>query len=229
MSGLAEVRRAFAERLAAARKIAAPRVVAAFAAVPREDFVARGPILAEIVGPRGRVLALEIDPVLCAQARKNLRRWPQVEVRHADGTREPSERIDVVWVHGGVTHAQARWLDALAKGGRLAMPLTAVRPLTRLRRVVRDHAGRLLFLERRGDGFAARFDDVCAMQALLGGRDAALQERLRRAYERGGASRVRSLRIERHEEDASCWLHRDGGCLSLRGVEPPHGRELEPG
>jgi protein-L-isoaspartate(D-aspartate) O-methyltransferase len=290
VSDLAAVRRAFAERLAAERGIGSPRVVAAFAAVPREEFLVPGPwltlpdeagyrstpdadprrlyedvavaidasrllnngapgflahifdalsiregetvahigcavgyysaLLAEIVGPGGRVIAVELDPVLCERARHHLRRWPRVEVRHADGTREPCEGVDVVWVHGGVTHPQPRWLEALAPGGRAAMPLTAIRPPTRIRRVIRDHAGRILHLARRSRGFAARFDDICGMQALLGGRDAALQEKLRRAYERGGVARVRSLRTESHEEDASCWMHRAGGCLSYRELEP---------
>jgi protein-L-isoaspartate(D-aspartate) O-methyltransferase len=284
MMELADTRRAFAERLAAERGIRSPRVAAAFAAVPREEFLASGPwlvladesgyrstpdadarrlyedvavaidasrvlnngapgflarafdglvlaegeavahvgcavgyysaILAEIVGSKGRVIAVELDPELCERARRNLRRWPQVEVRHGDGTHEPREDVDVVWVHGGVTHPQPRWLEAVPPGGRLAMPLTAVRPPTRIRRVIRDHAGRMLFLERRASGFAARFDDVCGMQALLGGRDAALQERLRRAYAGGDAASVRSLRTDPHAEAPSCWLHRDGACLS---------------
>ena len=290
MSDLASVRRVFAERLAAERGIGSARVLAAFGAVPREEFLVPGPwlilpdeagyrstpdadprrlyedvavaidaarmlnngapgflarifdalairegetvahigcavgyysaILAEIVGPRGRVIAVELDPELCERARRKLRRWPQVEVRHADGTREPRDGVDVVWVHGGVTHPQPRWLEALSPTGRAAMPLTAIRPATRIRRVIRDHAGRILLLERRNRGFAARFDDVCGMSALLGGRDAALQERLRLAYQRGGVAAVRSLRTERHDEDASCWLHREGGCLSRLEAEP---------
>jgi len=286
MTDLAEMRRAFAERLAAERKLQSARLVAAFAAVPREDFLVPGPwlvladesgyrstpdadparlyddvavaidasrvlnngapgflasvfdalaiepgetvvhigcavgyytaILAELVGPSGRVLAIELDPELCERARRSLRRWRQVEVRHADGTQEPQQPADVVWVHGGVTHPQPRWLDALASGGRCAMPLTAIRPPSRIRRVVRDHAGRILYLERRAEGITARFDETCGMTALLGGRDAALQERLRQAYERGGALQVRSLRRDAHGEDESCWLHRDGACLSRR-------------
>jgi protein-L-isoaspartate(D-aspartate) O-methyltransferase len=289
VSDLPAVRRAFAGRIARERGIRSERVVAAFAAVPREEFLVPGPwlvladeagyrstpdadprrlyedfavaidasrvlnngapgflarvfdalairagetvahigcavgyysaILAEIVGPEGRVIAVELDPELCEKARRNLRRWPQVELRHGDGTREPREGADVVWVHGGVTHPQPRWLEALGPTGRAAMPLTALRPPTRIRRVVRDHAGRILFLERRPRGFAARFDDTCGMQALLGGRDAALQERLRQAYARGGVSEVRSLRTEPHAEDASCWMHRDEGCLSRRAPE----------
>jgi protein-L-isoaspartate(D-aspartate) O-methyltransferase len=289
MTDLAGVRREFAERLAAERGIQSARVVDAFAAVPREEFLVPGPwlvladesgyrstpdadprrlyddiavaidasrvlnngapgflarvfdalaieegetvahigcavgyysaILAEIVGPRGRVLAVELDPELCERARRNLRRWRQVEVRHGDGTQEPREPVDVVWVHGGVTHPQPRWLEAIGPGGRLAMPLTAVRPASRIRRLVRDHGGRILFIERRAQGFSARFDEVCGMTALLGGRDAALQERLRQAYEGGGAPQVRSFRTEPHDEDASCWMHRSGGCLSRRVLE----------
>ena len=176
-------------------------------------------ILAEIVGSRGRVLAVELDPELSERARRNLRRWRQVEVRHADGAEQPEERVDVVWVHGGVTHPQPRWLEAIGPGGRLAMPLTTVRPPSRIRRLVRDHGGRILFIERRTSGFAARFGETCGMTALLGGRDAAIQERLRQAYEGGDVAQVRSFRTEPHAEDASCWLHRDGGCLSRRVLE----------
>jgi protein-L-isoaspartate(D-aspartate) O-methyltransferase len=284
MTDLTALRRAFAERLGSERGIRSPRVVRAFAAVPREDFLAPGPwltlpdgagyrstpdadprhlyedvavaidasrmlnngapgflshvfdrlairegervahigcavgyysaILAEIVGPSGRVIAVELDPALHEMARRNLRRWNQVELRHADGVNEPREDVDVVWVHGGVTHPQPRWLAALGTGGRAAMPITALRPASRIRRVVRDHAGRILYLERRRSGFSALFHDVCGMQALLGGRNVALQERLRLAYANGGFEQVRSFRTDRHVEDASCWVHQDGGCLS---------------
>jgi protein-L-isoaspartate(D-aspartate) O-methyltransferase len=173
-------------------------------------------VLAEIVGPRGRVLAVELDPELCERARRNLKRWRQVEVRHGDGKDEPSEPVDVVFVHGGVTHPQPHWLAAVGVGGRLAMPITAVRPPSRIRRVVRDHAGRILLLERGPAGFAALFGEICGMQALLGGRDPGFQEQLRAAYQAGDVRAVRSLRTDPHAPEASCWAHRDGACLSRR-------------
>ncbi|MEN8161558.1 MAG: methyltransferase domain-containing protein [Myxococcota bacterium] len=286
MSDLSAQRRAFAERLGTEAGVESPRVRAAFATVPREAFLSRGPwlvlpddkgyrstpnadpahlyqdvavaidatrmlnngapgflarlfdalalregervahigcavgyysaILAEIVGPRGRVFAIELDPELCERARRNLDRWRQVEVRHADGREQPQEPVDVVFVHGGVTHAQARWLEAVGVGGRLAMPVTAIRPTSRIRRVIRDHAGRILRLERRPEGFAATVGEICGMQALLGGRDAAFQETLRRAYQGGDFEAVRSLRTDAHPAEASCWAHRDGACLSRR-------------
>jgi protein-L-isoaspartate(D-aspartate) O-methyltransferase len=289
MTDLAGVRATFAAGLGGERGIASSRVLAAFASVPREEFLGAGPwllldtesgyrstpdadprrlyadvaaaidparvlnngapgflarlfdalairegervahvgcavgyysaILAEIVGPRGRVIAVELDPELCERARRNLRRWRQVEVRHGDGIGEPREPVDVVWVHGGVTHPQPAWLEAVGEGGRLAMPITAIRPPSRVRRVVRDHAGRILRLERRAAGWSASFGEICGMQALLGGRDAAFQERLRLAYQAGGADEVRTLRTDAHAEETSCWAHRDGACLSRRSVE----------
>ncbi len=288
MRDLSALRAAFAESLAAEAGVRSPRVLAAFAAVPREAFLGPGPwlvlpdesgyrstpdadperlyrdvavaidaartlnngapgflarlfdalalregervahigcavgyysaILAEIVGPRGRVRAIELDPELCARARRHLKPWRQVEVVHADGTREPQEPVDVVFVHGGVTHPQARWLEAVGIGGRLAMPITAIRPPSRIRRVVRDNAGRILRLERSAGGFAASLGELCGMQALLGGRDVAFQESLRLAYQAGGFEAVRSLRTDPHAAEASCWAHRDGACLSRRAL-----------
>jgi protein-L-isoaspartate(D-aspartate) O-methyltransferase len=42
-------------------------------------------ILAEIVGPRGRVTAIEVDPQLAGRARDNLIPWPHAIVVVADG------------------------------------------------------------------------------------------------------------------------------------------------
>jgi protein-L-isoaspartate(D-aspartate) O-methyltransferase len=290
-SEIAAVRAAFAESLRDKSPGLPARVVAAFATVPREEFVGRGPwltlpdpagyrstpdadvkhvyqdvaialdaarmlnngspgflarliaalevkegervahigcstgyysaILAEIVGPRGRVVAVELAPDLVERARKNLARWKQVEVRHADGALQPSEPADVIFVHAGVTHPQPRWLEMLAPGGRLALALTAILPPSRIRRIVRDHAGWVLIVKRGERGFSARFLEVIGVQALLGGRDAAIQARLREAYsqERGGRPPVASLRVDEHEREPMCWLHEERFCLSRRKAE----------
>jgi protein-L-isoaspartate(D-aspartate) O-methyltransferase len=287
---VAAVRAAFAESLREKSPELSPRIVAAFATVPREDFVGRGPwltlpdaagyrstpdadvqhvyqdvaialdaarmlnngspgflarviaalevkegdrvahigcstgyysaILAELVGPRGRVIAVELAPDLVERARKLLARWRQIEVRHVDGVTQPTEPMDVIFVHAGVTHPQRRWLEMLAPGGRLGMALTAILPPSRIRRIIRDHAGWMLVVKRSERGFAARFLEVMGVQALLGGRDAATQARLREAYarERGTRPPVASLRTDAHEPDASCWLHEEQFCLSRREV-----------
>lgn len=287
-SEIASVRAAFAESLRERYGIASPRLVAAIARVPREDFVGRGPwltlpdpagyrstpdgdvrhvyqdvaialdaarmlnngspgflarvldaldvregervchigcstgyysaILAEVVGARGHVIAVELAPDLVERARKCLARWKQIEVRHADGITQPTEAVDVLFVQGGVTHPQRRWLEALPVGARLALALTALQPPTRIRRIVRDHAGWLLVAKRVDGGFAARFLEVVGIQALLGGRDPEIQQRLRAAYDREHGARppVASLRIDPHAPDASCWLHEATFCLSKR-------------
>jgi protein-L-isoaspartate(D-aspartate) O-methyltransferase len=81
-------------------------------------------VLAEIVGPKGHVTAVEYDEELAARARANLAPWPQVEVVHGDGrTHDPGE-VDVIIVFAGSTHPARLWLDRLAPDGELLMPLT---------------------------------------------------------------------------------------------------------
>ena len=61
-------------------------------------------ILATIVGPAGKVTALEIDPGLAPRARDNLAAWPQVGVIAADGfAYRAEEPADAIVVNAGVT------------------------------------------------------------------------------------------------------------------------------
>lgn len=171
-------------------------------------------IVAELVGPRGRVVAVELDPVLERRAERNLKRYRQIELRHGDGTQLPDEPVDVVFVNAGATHPRPCWLDALRPDGRLAVPLTAIRPASRVRRIVKSNAGRMLFVRRRPGGYDARFGESCAIQALIGGRDPELQKALRAAFEAGGADDVRRLRRDPHDAAPECWLHAAECCLS---------------
>jgi protein-L-isoaspartate(D-aspartate) O-methyltransferase len=82
-------------------------------------------VLAEIVGPQGRVTAVEHDGDLAARARVNVAPWPNVEVVHGDGRTYDAGEVDVIVVFAGSTHPAPLWLDRLAPGGRLLMPLTA--------------------------------------------------------------------------------------------------------
>src|SRR5262245_54613481 len=101
-------------------------------------------VLAEIVGPRGRLIAIEHDAELAARARTNLAPWAQVDVVPADGrTHDPGE-VDAIIVFAGSTHPAPLWLDRLAEGGRLVMPLTG-----------EQGWGFVLRALRRGSEFAA--------------------------------------------------------------------------
>jgi hypothetical protein len=78
---------------------------------------------------------------------------------------------DVILVDGGVTHAQPQWLDRLLPGGRLSLALTAVRPPTRMSRLLRNDVGRLLVVTREGAGFSARFGEGLGISPLYGAKD----------------------------------------------------------
>jgi protein-L-isoaspartate(D-aspartate) O-methyltransferase len=84
-------------------------------------------LLAELVGPTGTVLTLEIDNDLAAAARAGLAAtgYPQVEVICADGADgypagAPSHRIIIT---AGAWDLTSAWWQQLAVGGRIVVPL----------------------------------------------------------------------------------------------------------
>jgi len=177
-------------------------------------------LLGRLVAPDGRVIAYEIAPEIARMARRALRGERCVELRQEDVLEAALPAADVVWVDAGATRVRAGWLDALRPGGRLAVPLTAVRAPIRAARLVRTHIGRVLFVRREPAGFAARFGQGLAIMALHGGRDPDEQRVLDAAYRAGGFEAVRSLRRDPHEPAPECWVHCGDMCLSRR---PPGG------
>jgi protein-L-isoaspartate(D-aspartate) O-methyltransferase len=169
-------------------------------------------VMAHTVGPAGRVLAFEADDALAGAARSNLAAMPWVEVRATAGPEPLGEPFDAILVNVGVTHPLEPWLDALAPGGRMMVPMTSTM-------IPMGNIGKgLVFLITRGaDGaFAARMAGVVAIYSALGIRDADLNARLGKAMMAGpqqwqGISR---LRRDPHEPSPSCWLHADRFCLS---------------
>jgi protein-L-isoaspartate(D-aspartate) O-methyltransferase len=125
-------------------------------------------VLAEIVGPRGHVTAIEIDPALAAQARTNLASWPQVNVIAGDGRVIGDGAFDAVIVFAGCTHPAPQWLDGLVEGGRLLMPLTTD-----------SWSGFLLRVIRRGTCFAAASIGGVGIYPCIDGRDETASQRLK--------------------------------------------------
>ena len=74
-------------------------------------------IMAEAVGPKGRLTAVEVDPGLPSRARKCLEDIDNVEVIEGDGGALPPGRRDAILVHAGVTHLTAAWIESLKPGG----------------------------------------------------------------------------------------------------------------
>jgi protein-L-isoaspartate(D-aspartate) O-methyltransferase len=164
-------------------------------------------ILAELVGPTGEVDGIEIDASLAAKAERNLEAWPAAHVRQGDASEPIGGRWDLIVAFAGATAPHAWWLDGLADGGRLLLPLTAGNFSAR--------GGFMLRLDRRGGGFAARSAGWVGFYPCAGARspegEAALDAAL---ADPAGQQAVRSLRRDAHDKDESCWLHRDGWCLS---------------
>ena len=80
--------------------------------------------------------------------------------------------------------------------------------------------GQSLLVTRRADGqaFAAQLPGYVGIYAFAGVRDLSNAKRIDAAVRRGDMGAVKSLRREAHAEDATCWVHADGWCLSRREV-----------
>lgn len=177
-------------------------------------------ILAELVGVDGHVAAVEQDPGLAERARGALAEWRQVTVVQADGATFSAGPRDVVVVSAGATHPPPSWLGALRPGGRLLFPLTSQRL-----------GGFMLKVTRAGTGERLPAELLCRAWFIpfTGARDAALDARLATAIEAGHADLVRSVRLDRHVPDGSCWLHGDGFCVSWRDPDPDGGAQADAG
>jgi protein-L-isoaspartate(D-aspartate) O-methyltransferase len=163
-------------------------------------------ILAELVGPVGSVLGLEVDGPLAEAAGRNLAAWPQASVRKVDGVVDMDERFDVVIAFAGVSTPPMAWVDALADGGRALIPLTN-----------EQRFGMLLRVDRAADGFAARPVGNISIFHCVGGRNFADVGPAGKALaDYAGRGELKCLRRDAHEADETCWLHGDGWCLSKR-------------
>jgi protein-L-isoaspartate(D-aspartate) O-methyltransferase len=163
-------------------------------------------ILAEVVGPGGRVVGIDIDPQLAQRARENLSYLPQARVIGSDDVRFEPGSVDAIFVNAGATHPLPAWLDALDLGGRLLIPLTASKGAEGF------GSGGMFLIRRTRAGFAATCVSGVAIYPCIGVRDSDLNLELWRL--RGTESQVHSFRRDVHERDTTCWLHTRYGCFS---------------
>jgi protein-L-isoaspartate(D-aspartate) O-methyltransferase len=170
-------------------------------------------VMAHCVGPAGRVVAFEVDEMLAAQARRNLGPFSWVDAFHGDGSAALGETFDAVLVNAGVTHPLDVWLDAVAAGGRVILPLTSTMP------GMGPTLGKGLVMhltkQEAGD-FSVRVLAVIAIYSAVGVRDDGLSERLGKTMMSGPMrwQAVKRLRRDAHAESAACWLHGGHFCLS---------------
>jgi protein-L-isoaspartate(D-aspartate) O-methyltransferase len=165
-------------------------------------------ILAEVVGPSGRVIGVEADAELSARARTHLAAWPQVSALHGDGSRLEPGAVDAVFVNAGATHPMAVWLDALRPGGRLVFPLTIDVPDRNA------GFGAMLRVARDGARYAVSSLGPVGVYHCHGARDASMERALRKAFAAGGLDRVTRLRRDPHPPAPDCWLHGTDACFA---------------
>jgi protein-L-isoaspartate(D-aspartate) O-methyltransferase len=172
-------------------------------------------IMAEIVGPGGRMTAIEIDPGLAERARANLARaWPQATVVAADGFAfRADEPVDAIVVNAGVTHLAPAWLDSLkAEGGRLLVPLTNG-----------SLWGAFLIVTRRGARYPVRFASRTGIIPCVGGRNPDAEARLAEALATADYTAIKSLRRPPEKPDDTCWLAGEGWWLSTAEADDAAG------
>ena len=163
-------------------------------------------ILAELVGPTGRVHAFEIEEDLAARAREHLAAWPWADVEARSGVAQPERPVDLVYVNAGVQQLPRPWIDALSPGGRLVVPL-----------VPGSGQGAVFAICREAQGYSARLLGPARFVPCIGTQDAALGERLEATFRSAALTTVRSLQLGR-EPPASACIAGDGWWLSS---DPP--------
>ena len=105
--------------------------------------------------------------------------------RRGDGTKIDFEPADVIYVSAGATRPVDLWLDRLKDGGRLIRMLTLDKKFGR--------AGAFFRIERRGDGFLAKWIFAGDIFPCEGARDAESERALATALDKGGWERVTRL------------------------------------
>jgi len=170
-------------------------------------------VMAAAVGAGGRVVAFEVDEELAAGAQDNLASMPWVEVRHGDGSTPLDGAFDAVLVNAGVTHPLEHWLDGLAAGGRMVLPMTATMP------AMGSTIGKglaLLLTKHDVAELAVRMIGFVAIYSAVGVRDEGLNASLGKALMGGPAQwqRITRLRRDIHEPSSACWLHGPTWCFA---------------
>ena len=173
-------------------------------------------VVAHATSSRGAVLALEADPELADRAEQNLAVYTNVEVRCATAPTPADGCFDAVFINAGATEVLQIWLDRLAEGGRLLVPLTTASSVLGIGGQL--GLGHMLRVVRQTESYLARFISPVGIFHCIGARTERAEQILRGAFQRGDSSAVRSLRRDCHDEEPGCWLHTASFCLS-RGAQ----------
>lgn len=178
-------------------------------------------ILAELVGPDGKVTGIEHDPELARRAAAALDDRPNVEVWRADATTCELPAADGLYVNAGVPRPPGFWFSRLRDGGRAVVPLTSRRRPARKRAATSASINGVVFcFQRCGDVFSAQGLSPTAFFPCQGfAEDAAADAAIAAALDRGGWEFVRSLHLGRHAIPfARAWVWFADWCLAYDPV-----------
>jgi protein-L-isoaspartate(D-aspartate) O-methyltransferase len=172
-------------------------------------------ILAHMVGPAGRVTGIEIEAALAARARSNFDGVDNVEIVEGDGGVAPFATADLIYVNAGATHPAPAWLDKLADGGRLILPLTVDLPpalAAQLPGPIRR--GAVFRIERQADAYLAKWISPVAIFPCAGARDPIAEAAMGAAFEKGDSQKVTRLYRTEEVPEERCWVRGNGWCLA---------------
>jgi protein-L-isoaspartate(D-aspartate) O-methyltransferase len=167
-------------------------------------------LLAHLVGPQGHVHAYEIDEGLAAKAAQNLASLPWVSLHHRDGLASDLPKTDAVYVNAAATQPHPAWLEALRSGGRLLFPLHGQGASGGMLRIGKSEQGLI---------WPAHFVSGATFVGCAGGQDAETGDRLKAAYSKGGAQKVKSFRTDEPVGN-TCWFVGEGWWLSTAAPKP---------
>jgi protein-L-isoaspartate(D-aspartate) O-methyltransferase len=164
-------------------------------------------ILAELVGPSGRVVAYEIEPDIAGRAQACLQAWPQVRAGLGDAS-QPGGPYDVAYVNAGATHARKEWLSSLTENGRILLPLTVHLPA-----FPGGGVGFVICAQRSDGRWPVRVVGMVGIYDCAGARDPMAEPQLRKFLSPDASARIQALSIEPHFKGDRCLVHLDGFCL----------------
>ena len=171
-------------------------------------------ILAHLTGSLGRVTGIECEPELASRAKACLATHPTISIVEGDGTSVAFDEADVIYVNAGCTRLAESWLDRLADGGRLILPLTSDQGFGGRSPDRMARAGAVFRIERRGLDYLAKWISPVAIFPCAGSRDGGSERLLADAFAKGGWERVTRLYRNQEFADENCWLRGPGWCLA---------------
>jgi len=164
-------------------------------------------IMAEVIGASGSIVAIEIESDLASRAKANLLEYRNVRVHDGDGGLFDPGECDAIFVNAGVTHPQIRWLDQLAEGGRIVLPLTASMSAN-------AGSGVIARIVRSNSSFSAQVISRVAIYSCASVRDPQMEAPLAKSLENKRLLKLRSVRRRQHDPAETCLAHGHEVCLS---------------